>query len=82
MRIGILWVGLCGMLLVLSVSGCGRATTNWQQTYEGCKRLASAMTQDTSGLLKAPDCERIPQLCSSDANSSECKSELGNYTTK
>jgi hypothetical protein len=81
MRIRLLWVGLCEMLLVLGVSGCGRAT-DWQQTYEGCKRLASAMTQDSSGLLKAPDCERIPQLCSSDANSSECKSELGNYSTK
>jgi hypothetical protein len=81
MRIGLLWVGLCEMLLVLWVSGCSRAP-DWQQTYEGCKRLASAMTQDTSGLLKAPDCERIPQLCSSNANSSECKSELANYSTK
>ena len=82
MRIGILSLGLCEMLLVLWVSGCGRATTNWQQTYEGCKRLASAMTQEPSDLLKAPDCERIQQLCSSDANSNECKSELGNYLTK
>jgi hypothetical protein len=81
MRIGLLWVGLCEILLVLWVSSCSRAT-NWQQTYEGCKRLASAMTQEPSDLLKAPDCERIQQLCSSDANSNECKSELGNYSTK
>jgi hypothetical protein len=81
MRIGLLWAGLCEILLVFSVSSCSRAT-NWQQTYEGCKTLASAMTQDPSGLLKAPDCERIQQLCSSDANSSECKSELGKYSTK
>lgn len=81
MRIRILLLALCGVLLVPWISGCSRAP-NWQQTYEGCKRLASAMTQDTSGLLKAPDCERIPQFCSNNANSSDCKSELANYSTK
>jgi hypothetical protein len=81
MRTGFLWVGLCAIQLVFWVSSCSR-TPNWQQTYEGCKQLASAMTHDPSGLLNAPDCERIPQLCSSDAGSSECKSELNNYSTK
>jgi hypothetical protein len=79
MRIGLL--GLCQILLVLWVSGCSRAA-NWQQAYEGCKTLASAMAQDASGLLKPPDCEQIQQLCSSDANSSACKSELEKYSTK
>lgn len=72
---------LGGLLFVSSISGCGRAS-NWEQTYEGCKRLASAMAQDHSGLLKAPDCERIQQLCSNDANSADCKNELANYSTK
>jgi hypothetical protein len=81
MRKGLLWIGLCEVLLMLGVSGCSRGT-NWQQTYEGCKTLASAMRQDSSGLLKAPDCERIQQLCSSDASGIECKNELGKYSTK
>jgi hypothetical protein len=69
------------LLVVSSISGCGRSNT-WEQTYEGCKTLASAMSKDQSGLLKPPDCERIPQLCSSDANSSDCKNELAQYSTK
>jgi hypothetical protein len=77
----VFWPALCGVLVVSSISGCGRAS-NWEQTYEGCKRLASAMAQDQSGLLKAPDCERIQQLCSNDANSGDCKNELANYSTK
>ena len=77
MRIGLLAMAILGCW----TSGCSRAP-DWRQTYEGCKRLASAMSQDSSGLMKAPDCERIPQLCSNDANSNDCKSELANYTTK
>ncbi|HEV2287215.1 MAG TPA: hypothetical protein VGR80_14310 [Steroidobacteraceae bacterium] len=81
MRKEILPAMLGALLVVSSIAGCGRAS-NWQQTYEGCKRLAAAMTQDPSGLLKAPDCERIPQLCSADANSAECRNELAGYSTK
>ena len=81
MRKGDFWFALCGALIISAISGCGRAS-NWEQTYEGCKRLASAMTQDNSGMFKAPDCERIQQLCSSDASSSGCKNELANYSSK
>ena len=77
MRIGLLVMAI----LACWTSGCSRAP-DWRQTYEGCKRLAAAMSQDSSGLLKAPDCERIPQLCSNDANGNDCKSELANYSTK
>jgi|HubBroStandDraft_1064217.scaffolds.fasta_scaffold364126_2 hypothetical protein len=83
MRTGVLWLTLCAVVLAATISGCSRShARNWQQTYEGCKTLASAMARDTSGLLKPPDCERIQQLCSNDANSSDCKSELVNYSTK
>jgi hypothetical protein len=74
-------LALCGALLVFSLSGCSR-TAHWQQTYEGCQRLASAMAQQPSDFVKPPDCERIRQFCSSDANSDDCKSELANYSTK
>jgi hypothetical protein len=63
------------------MSGCSRAA-NWQQTYEGCKGLASAMAQQPGDFVKPPDCERIQQFCSKDVNSSDCKSELANYSTK
>jgi hypothetical protein len=74
--------GACAVLVIAAIAGCSRHAGGWEQTYEGCKRLAAAMTQDQSGLLKAPDCERIPQLCSSDANSADCKGELANYSIK
>ena len=77
----ICWSGLCGVLVIFSQSGCSRAAS-WQQTYEGCKTLATAMAQDHSGLLKVPDCERLQQSCSADPNGSDCKSELANYSMK
>lgn len=58
------------------------AAGGWQQTYEGCKQLASAMKGDSTGLMKAPDCERIPQFCSNDPNTSDCKAELDKFSTK
>jgi transposase len=83
MRVGVQWLTLCAVAPVAAISGCSRGhANNWQQTYEGCKTLASAMAQDKSGLLKPPDCERIQQFCSNDANSIDCKSELANYSTK
>jgi hypothetical protein len=81
MRIGLASIAMYGALVVPWVSGCSRGT-DWQKTYEGCRQLSSAMKQDSSGLLKAPDCERIPQFCSNDPNSSDCKSELANYSIK
>lgn len=83
MRTRIARVGVCEVFLAFLVSGCSHST-NWQQTYEGCKTLASAMTRDPdpTGILKPPDCEQIQQLCSSDSASTECRNELAKYSTK
>ena len=69
------------VLVASSISGCSHSN-DWQQTYESCKQMASAMSKDQSGMLKPPNCERIQELCSSDPNSSDCKNELANYSTK
>jgi hypothetical protein len=69
------------VMVVCCIAGCNQGG-DWQQKYADCKTLASVMSKEPSPFIKAPECERIPQLCSNTPQSTECMNELKKYYRK
>lgn len=72
----------CAMFILSSLLvGCQREG-EWKQKYADCQMLAAVMAGQPDGIMKPPDCERIPKLCSADPDSPGCTAELQRYRRK